>query len=235
MAEFPVALPTPAGSVDKTVVDPWPLFGLMVWAWSTSLMMAFLLGMGCCRLCCWPRQSQKKDESGGTVMRHSMSWRTWLWGTAAKLFMAMVNEIMHKVRPGRRIEKPLRQSPGRSGRASPTRSPFKRPYSGGDAAKADSWKPRFKSGGIESVGRAPRDGVRDAKFKRRSRKNQGQKPKQSPGDDAGGCEPGSKPSLDGIAGLAASPAWLERARARFERKFYAEGTWSSRASKRRKV
>ena len=130
---------------------------------------------------------------------------------------------------------PLRQSPRRFRRASPTRSPFKRPYSGGDAAETDSRRPRFKSGGLESVGRAPRDGVRDAKPKRRSRKNQGQKPKQSPGDDAGGCEPGSKPSLDGIAGLAASPAWLERARARFERKFYAEGTWSSRASKRRKV
>ena len=46
----------------------------------------------------------EEDESGGTVMRHSTSWRTWLWGTAAKLFMALVSEIVHKVRPGRRIE-----------------------------------------------------------------------------------------------------------------------------------
>ena len=41
-------------------------------------------------------------------------------------------------------------------------------------------------------------------------------------DDDGDGEPGGKPSLDGLAGLA-SPMWLARARARFEKKFYAEG------------
>ena len=92
------------------MVDPWPLFGLMVWAWTTSLIMAFLLGMGFCRLCCWPRQSQRKDESGGTVMRHSTSWNLAV-GNGGKALHGTGERNRAQSTTWQSQRNPLRQSP----------------------------------------------------------------------------------------------------------------------------
>eukprot|EP00435_Cladocopium_sp_Y103_P028638 s2894_g7.t1 len=91
------------------------------------------------------------------------------------------------------------------------------------------------AGGNKSLGRAPRYGGRGQLPKREAKSGKGQKRKQSIRDDVGGGESRCKPSLDGIAGLASSPTWLAKAKARFEKKFYAGGTWTARASKRRRV
>ena len=98
--------------------------------------------------------------------------------------------------------------------------------------------PRAKGptpGGAKTLGRAPRDGGGERKRQAKNRAVRRQKFKQSPGEDASGGESRCKPTLDGIASMASSPSWLAKARARFERKFYAHGTWTARSSKRRKV
>ena len=104
MSEFSLVVVPPPGPATKPGVDPWPLFGLMVWAWTTSLVMAFLLGMGCCCLCYWPRQSHMKTEAGGMHKRHNTSWRTWLWEGAeqllAKLVLTLAESSGRTVRPG---------------------------------------------------------------------------------------------------------------------------------------
>ena len=104
-----------------------------------------------------------------------------------------------------------------------------------DAAKIFPRSEIPKAGRHKVLGRDLRDGSGGRRPEGKSARTKRQKWKPSFRNDDGDSEPGGKPTLDGIAGLASSPMWLARARARFEKKFYAEGTWTARASKRRKV
>eukprot|EP00435_Cladocopium_sp_Y103_P018952 s4633_g4.t1 len=95
--------------------------------------------------------------------------------------------------------------------------------------------PGGRSSSSRRLGREPRF-MGNPKPRRHHRKTRGHEKRiQGAERDGRDGQPRRKATLDGIAELAASRSWLERAKSKFEMKFFAAGTWTARATKRRKI
>ena len=109
-------------------------------------------------------------------------------------------------RPVERKDGPI----GNEGIDGPNRKQILASSSHGNAAKICPRSEITKTGRLKVLGRNFRDGSRGrGRTERKSGKNKRQKRKPGLRDDDGDGEPGGKPSLDGITGLASSPMWLE--------------------------